>query len=227
MNIAKLALDYLQALVWPTLLVFALLLFRGSIRDFLNRASSEGEELSASVFGIELRAKFRETQREIENLAHQADSADTDQLRQSVKETAHRIAQEQFRALSSGFYGTPLNVRQEVAEEITQVANSLELEDVLTFARSQEPGQRVGAAIALGAHMQSSLQARDDPKIHSALRILLGDSRSRVRYRAVEALQRCPDLVPMFASDLSSLASTETNPDVRNKVLRMLRSAES
>jgi hypothetical protein len=225
MDVAKLILDYLQVFVWPALLVFVLLRFRKNLGALVERFTRESGEISASGFGLEITAKFREAREEIANLVEQADTANANELRESVKATARRFNREEFRALASGFYGTSANVRREVAREFARVATSLELDEVLEFARSEEPGERVGAAIALGGHMRSSTKAREDPAVLSALRDLLNDSRERVRYRAAEVLRQSPDLVPTFEADLSRLVSKDKNSDVRDMAQKALRAA--
>ena len=133
----------------------------------------------------------------------------------SVKETSRDFHRDEFRSLAARFYGTSIRVRQEVAEEMAQVAAGLELDDVLEFARSRDPGERVAAAIALGVHMRSSPQAREDPRVLGVVHALLHDPRERVRYRCAEVLQSLPELVPEFEDDLTTLAEVEANADVR------------
>jgi HEAT repeat protein len=88
-------------------------------------------------------------------------------------------------------------------------------EEVLAFARSSEAGERVAAAIALAAHLQTSEEFRDDPRLHSVLRALLNDSRSRVRYRAAEVLLGTPALVSAYEKDLVWRSNHDENRDVR------------
>ncbi|WP_394427807.1 HEAT repeat domain-containing protein [Streptomyces sp. SGAir0957] len=224
MDVAHIVLSYLQTLIWPALLVLLLILFRAPLRKILEKVATESGELSASVFGVEVRASLgRKMSEEMENLAQQADRADPDELRASVKGVARKLVREEFQALSSAFYGTPLGVRQQVAGDIAQMAPSLELPEILEFARSPETGERVGAAIALGVHLRSSAKARENPEARAALSRLLKDPRSRVRYRAVEALQYTPELVSRFTDELTALTATEKNADVRTKAQRLLR----
>lgn len=222
MAIAQLVLDYLRALVWPTLLLFALIFLRRHIGDVLSRVSQESEQISASAFGVEFTASFKEAREEIQNLARGADSADADQLRRSVKEAARKLSQDEFRILTANFYGTSLRVRRQAAKELTAVATSLSLEAILDFARSVTPGERVGAAIALRAHLQASPEVSGDPQVRAALHSLLRDRRERVRYRAVEALKDFPDLVSVFDQDLRSMASTESNLDLQRMVRQVI-----
>jgi hypothetical protein len=81
----------------------------------------------------------------------------------------------QFQAVASRFYGSPIDERIAAAEEIATLGGLLQFEEVLAFAGSKEPSERVGAAIALAAHLQTSERVRDDPEFQSALRKLLND----------------------------------------------------
>ena len=90
-----------------------------------------------------------------------------------------------FRAVALGFDSADMSVRNATADEFKEIAAFLELEEVLGFCRSRKTAERVGAAIALGVHIRSSKQAREDRRVLSALGELLTDGRSSfVRYRA-------------------------------------------
>jgi hypothetical protein len=121
----------------------------------------------------------------------------------------------QFQTIASRFYGTSIDERIAAAEEIANLGGLLPFEEVLAFARSREAGERVAAAIALAAHLQTSERVRDDSQLHSALRALLNDGRSRVRYRAAEVLRGTPALVSAHEKDLARIAHHDENRDVR------------
>jgi TIR domain len=87
----------------------------------------------------------------------------------------------QFQAVTSRFYGSPIDERRAAAEEIANLGGLLPFDEVLAFAESKESAERVGAAIALAAHLQTSERVRDDADLQSALRKLLNDEHSRVR----------------------------------------------
>jgi HEAT repeat protein len=121
----------------------------------------------------------------------------------------------QFRAVASRFYGASMDDRIAAAEEIANLGGLLPFDEVLAFARSKEAGERVAAAVALAAHLQTSERVRNDAELQSALRALLNDGRSRVRYRAVEVLRGTPALVAAYKEDLSWIAGHDENRDVR------------
>jgi hypothetical protein len=60
-------------------------------------------------------------------------------------------------------------VRSNTAEAVKDTAAFLELEDVLGFCRSRKTAERVGGAIALGVHLRSSKETREDRRVRSAL----------------------------------------------------------
>lgn len=221
-DVARLILDYVQALVWPALVVLVVVRFRRGIGDFLGRIAGESQEFSASGFGLEITAKFQE---ELANLAEQSESLDPAELRESVKRTSQELGRDQFRALTSNFLELSIRVRREVAREIGHFAETMEVDDLLEFARSQHGGERLGAAIGLRVHMQKSEQAREDPRVLATIRELLSDRLSLVRYRAVEALRAAPQLVPELAEDVTRLAETDDNSEVRSMARKALTRA--
>jgi TIR domain len=130
---------------------------------------------------------------------------------------------DEFRSIASRFYEASVEDRLVAAEEIAGIAGLLELEDVLAFGGSREASERVGAAIALAAHLRMSEQPREDPRVQSTLRALLNDDRSRVRYRAAEVLRGFPALVPEYRGDLAWRAENDENEYVRRMARNALR----
>jgi HEAT repeat protein len=62
-------------------------------------------------------------------------------------------------------------------------------------------------------------------RVHAALRGLLNDGRSRVRYRAAEVLRGFPALVPDYEGDLRWLADNDENGYVRRVAQKALARA--
>jgi HEAT repeat protein len=129
---------------------------------------------------------------------------------------------ERFRSIAARFYDSPMSERMAAAEEIAGIGGLLDLDEVLDFARSTDPAERVGAAVAIAAHLRASERLRDDPQVRSAVRQLLGDGRSRVRYRAAEVLRGFPALVPAYEAELTQLAERDSNEYVRRMARRAL-----
>ena len=132
-------------------------------------------------------------------------------------------ARGRFRAVASRFYAAPVQERIAAAEEIAAMGALLDLDDVIAFARSDVAAERVGAAIALAAHLRTSERPREDKRVHAALRDLLNDSRSRVRYRAAEVLRGFPALVPDYEGDLRWRADNDENHFVRRVAQKALK----
>jgi hypothetical protein len=155
-----------------------------------------------------------------------------DRLSPLVAERAEGTVQEEplpvadrFRAVASRFYDSPMRDRMAAAEEIAGIGGLLELDEVLDFAHSTNPAERVGAAVAIAAHLRTSERLRDDPRVRSAVRKLLGDGRSRVRYRAADVLRGFPALVPAYETELTELAELDSNEYVRRMARRALARA--
>jgi HEAT repeat protein len=223
MRTAEIVLDYIRVLVWPALIIFVVLRFRGGIGDFVRRIAGESREFSASAFGLGITAKFQE---QLANLAEQSETADPEQLRESVKRAAHDFGLEQFRALTSNFARLPLDARREAAETLAEVTATMGLGDLVEYAYSGNVGERTGAAIGLGVHLETDpAAARRDQKILEALRKLLRDRSSLVKYRAAEAVRIAPDVAPDVESELRSLADEDGNRHVRTMALKALARA--
>jgi hypothetical protein len=132
----------------------------------------------------------------------------------------------EFQAVASRFYRSSIEGRKLAAAEMANLGGLLPFDEVLAFARSKEAGERVGAGIALAAHLQTSEEVRDDPELKSTLRALLNDRRSRVRYRALEVLRGTPALAPSYVADLTWIAGHDSNPDVRDMAEKVLARAD-
>jgi hypothetical protein len=142
------------------------------------------------------------------------------------EEPASRFTADDFRAIALGFDSPDMSLRNATAEEIEEIAAFLELDEVLAFCRSRKTAERVGAAVALGVHLRSSRQTREDRRVRSALGELLTDGRSSlVRYRAARALRSSPSLVPSYDDDLRHLAEMDDNSWVRDMAAQALRRA--
>jgi hypothetical protein len=134
-------------------------------------------------------------------------------------------AADDFRAVALGFDSASVDVRNATAEEIKDIAASLDLDEVLSFCRSRKTAERVGAAIALGVQLRSSSETRRDRRALSALGELLADRSSLVRYRGVEVLRSSPALVPTFEDELHRLARSDENSYVRSMADRAFNAA--
>ena len=132
------------------------------------------------------------------------------------------VTADDFRAVALGFDSRDVSVRNATAEDIKDIAASLDLDEVLALCRSRKTAERVGAGIALGVHVRSSSEARRNRRVLSALGELLADRSSLVRYRGAEVLRFSPALGPTFDDELSRLAQTDGNSYVRAMAERAL-----
>jgi hypothetical protein len=71
--------------------------------------------------------------------------------------------EEEFRSVAARFYSGGLGERNAAAGEMAALGSLLDLDAVLRLASSRKPGERVGAAIALAAHLRTSEALRADP----------------------------------------------------------------
>jgi hypothetical protein len=170
---------------------------------------------------------FELVQRELEPYLERHDTGRASS-RSVVEEPASSFTADDFRAVALGFDSADMSVRNATAEEIKEIAAFLPLGDVLAFCRSRKTAERVGAAVALGVHLRSSTQTREDRRALSALGELLTDGRSSlVRYRAAQVLRSSPGLVPTYADDLRHLAASDENSWVRDMSAEALRRARA
>jgi hypothetical protein len=219
MDVAELVLDYVRTLVWPALVLVVLVRFRRGIGDFLQRIAGESQEFSASGFGVGFTAKFQER---LATLAEQAQTADPEELRESVTRAARDLGRDQFQALAADFAELSLAGRRQAVAGLAEVADGMEIGELVEFAGSPITGERVGAAIGLGVHLQRQENLRRDPAVTAALRALLLDRSSLVRYRAAEAARRAPEIAQRLESELRSLAHADRNKQVREMARRAL-----
>ena len=133
--------------------------------------------------------------------------------------------EDEFRSVAVRFYTGGVGERTAAAGEIAALGSLLDLDTVLRLAESRKAGERVGAAIALAAHLRTSEALRADARVQSALRGLLNDTRERVRYRAAEVLRSFPALASAYEQDLTWLTRPEENWQVRGMAEDALKRA--
>ena len=219
MDYAELVLDYIRALVWPALVVFVAIRFRGAIGEFLRRIAGESQEISISGFGLGVTAKL---QQKLETLAEQSETAAPAELKESVQRVVKEFNSDQFQALTANFTDLSPAERQVCVRELARLSENMELEEMLAYVQSPQTGERVGAAVGLAVMLEQAADAADDPRVLAAIQRLLSDRSSFVRYRAVEALLGTPTLISRFETELRRLARSEKNRQVRQLAHRAL-----
>jgi hypothetical protein len=141
--------------------------------------------------------------------------------RPGVRFNLPRVVDE-FRGLSGHFFSPRSAVRREAARQLRLLAPQLSLPELITFAESASMGERIGAAIGIGAQMEVSSVVCGDPALRVAITRLLDDKYSQVRRRAVEAISTCPDLRSALGSRLRELAEHDVDSDVQKAARRAL-----
>jgi len=121
---------------------------------------------------------------------------------------------QEFKIRTGDFFGKPLRMRQIAADEIKRLAMKLGTEEILKFANSTIPGEKVACAIALGEKVITDSNCSNDPEVRNALLHLLSDTESRVRFRALQSIGYSKDLKKHFRSQISILAE-DKNSSIR------------
>jgi len=136
------------------------------------------------------------------------------------------MAADDLRALAAGFDSSHSSSRIKTAEQITEIAPGVTLQDVLAFCHVRKTAERVAGTIALGVHIRSSQDVRTDPDVHAVLRELMHDRSSLVRYRAAEVTAKSPSLVTGFRDELEALATSDENRYVQDMARKALQRAQ-
>ena len=153
-------------------------------------------------------------------------SDDPGEVRESIRAATRELAIDEFRRISSLLVGAPHAVRVRAANELMNLAPLLGLEELYDLAESSHPGERVGAAIGLGVYARESISDSDDAQVRSALHGLLVDHFSRVRYRAVKAVDGHSELTSALRPELRRLADNDPNEFVRDTARKVLARAD-
>lgn len=219
MEVARLVLDYIEALAWPAVVIVVVLRYRRLVIEFLERVTRESEEISGSVLGLNLTTKFR---KEIAQLAEQQGAA-APELQESLTRKVRDFARDEFRLLAPRLTDASISVRRDVAREVTRVVESLDVDDLLEFASSPIGGERVGAAIGFRAKLRQSRELGNDPRVAQVLRDLLYDRLSWVRYRAADAIRASPELSSTLKPDLQAVSKSDRNAYVREQARKALQ----
>lgn len=216
-------LDYIRALVWPSVVLYVLIRYHSQISTFLQKLNKSASELSISPTGIS--AKFGEEIKELKQMTETISELPGDQgeVKNRLDETALNLIRQRFAFLASKFFDQPIEVREQAAEYVRQLAPLLPINEILRYAASSKPGERVAAAISLGVAMRADSKLGTDPRVSTAITSGLRDSFSRVRYRFVEAMHGLPDVLARHVEVIRSMSIEDENDVVRNEATSVLR----
>ncbi len=218
MNLAAIVLDYVKVLVWPAIVVFVLVRYRKPLRRLLQRFVEESDEISSTYLGLS--AKFR---RQITSISSEIAQAPDSGAAVELTKRLQSLAGDQFRILCTNFFTQPVETRTQTGREVAELSKYLSLDDLLRFWMSPLPGEKVGAAIGIGAHIHSNPVVASDTRVRMMLRAGLVDDYSRVRFRVVQAVAESEALIHDLEPDLREIARTDENEYVRDAARRALR----
>lgn len=206
-------LDYIQVLIWPSLLVAFVIIFFKQIKMLIEKVIDQSEELEF----MGLRAKVSQQIKEIET------EKDPEKIKEKVRTIQHQDIMEEFKLLSSYFFTKTFQVRKKTAVQISKLTTEMTIEELLIYASSSLPGERVAAYIGIKKHLELFKTLENDERIIEALSQGLDDAFSRVRYRVVQAISVSTNLIAIFKDNLKSLFDDESNIPVKEEIDSILK----
>jgi len=202
----------IEALAWPAVASWIAYQFRSEIRALIDRVVNDSEEVS--MFGVS--AKFGDAKRNLAEL----DVPDEEKAK--ISHVIDNIAISQIKELSKNFYSTGLSLRNIAAKEVANIGLEVELDRLIELTKSNSPGERIAAAIALRKHIEHDYSILENNELNNAIELGLKDDRSRVRYRFVELVVGNSILNGKFQLLLKDMALNDGNAAVRETITRSL-----
>ena len=213
---ALVVLEYINALKWPAIVIFVALLLRRPMIRLLERFSEEVEEFEFGAFGLV--AKLR---REVEEVSEALPESATEK-REELKKHVRSVTKEQFRKLARAFQRSTLMQRRQIDEAFSEIALSLDFEDILEFSASPLFGERAGAAIAIQTHLRNNQGTLDYKMISGVILRGLDDSSSLVRYRFIFPIMEMPNPEAELKKKLEAISTHDENGVVRKFARQIL-----
>ncbi len=205
-------LEYFKVLIWPCIILIVILLFRKKLLQLLDRIIHESAELNSSFLG--LNATFREEIKDSENSIN---------YKEKIDEAIQKNIKDEFKLLASYFFTKPLEIRKRTATEVMKLSRSMTIEELLNFATSLIPGERVAAYIGITTHLKLFPDLSKQEDITDIIQHGLDDGFSRVRYRVIQAIGCSEHLITIFRNDLIKLYKDETNQPVKRLLKEILK----
>lgn len=202
----------IEALAWPSVAAWIAYQFRSEIRALLDRVVNDSEEVSA--FGVS--AKFRDAKRNLSEL----DVPENEKAKINLE--IDNIALSQIKDLAKHFYTAGYKQRLIAAKEIENIGLEVDLVRLIELTKSNSPGERVAAAIAIRKHIERDYSKLDNEELKDAIGLGLKDDRSRVSFRFVELVVGNSILFKEFNSVLVDMAKNDDNKGVRETITRSL-----
>lgn len=201
-----------DALAWPVVVAGIVYVFRSEIRTLIKRVVHDSNELS--MFGIS--AKFVAAKNELSSM----DIAESDKAK--LLGVIDDIALSQIKDLSKNFYSKGLSQRSIAVKEVRQIGLDIDLNRLIELAKSELPGERIAAAIAIRTHIEKDYSVLEKQELLDTIQTGLYDQRSRVRYRFVEMVVSNSILNKKFRDLLRSMALNDDNSEVKEIISRYL-----
>lgn len=213
MDIANLVLEFLKALIWPSILLLIAIRYRRPLDRLITRFCEETEEITSKSLGIT--AKFRSA---VDNLSEISRKLPEDQqeVRAAIDDTRRDLIQNQIRELSKNFFRLGFSGRGKTANLIYNLATEVDLDFVLQLSKSESPGERVASGVCIKALLTEGDTLIRDERVTDALRAGIQDVYSRVRYRYVKAIVSQDELISRFQRQLFKIAKSDDNEAVRD-----------
>ena len=214
-NDSLIVLEYFKVLIWPSIAIIAIFCFRKKLLELLDRIIKESEELSSSLLG--LNAKFRKDIAKVER-----EDKNSEDYKDKIDNVVQKNLKDEFRLLASYFFTKSIEIRQKTAIEISKLSQSMSIEQLLNFAASSSPGERVAAYIGITTHLRLFPDLEKQESIIDIIQQGLDDGLSRVRYRVIEAINCSSYLVDLFRNNLIELYQEEKNKPVKKLLEKVL-----
>lgn len=212
MELIKLIVNLIDAIVWPSVVAWIACKFLPEIRALVNRVVHDSNEIN--IFGVN--AKFAKAKNEL--LSLDIEESEKSKLTNILDD----LALSEIRDLANNFYSKGLSQRSIAAREVAAIGLGVELDKILGLAKSESPGERIAAAIAIRKHIERDCSVLDNEDLLQTIESGLADQRSRVRYRYVELAAGNSILSDRFKDDLVKMAVDDDNAEVREAITRYL-----
>jgi len=202
----------IDAIVWPSTVLFIVFKFRNNINELLNRIVNDSQEIE--ILGVS--ARFSEAKEKLTSL----DLSNTD--KETITKTLDDFALSQLKEVSKVFYSGKYSDRQKAALEVAKIGSELRTELLIDLADNGIRGERVAAAIALKGHLLKDARVLSKDGFIGILEKGLGDELSRVRYRFADLVLSNEELTKKYIKILNQMKKEDPNQAVRELVSSLL-----
>jgi len=129
--------------------------------------------------------------------------------------------------LSTVFFTKEQQVRRLAAKKVCEIAPCLRLDEVLLLCNSKDKGKRVAGFIAVTELLRLGLANEADNTLRTTITKGLRDRKSRVRYRALQAIGNNRSMLQDMIEDIESLAKKDSNDAMQQMASKILLQNEN